>query len=326
MKKSQILMRIMACVLIIILALGIIVPVVASATELTPEPNNSYNAGGLTQAPSGDTDNEDGGMFTTIDTAMPTKALPDGLEYAKQDNSWIVRKVNGNNNFSVIVDGLPDNFDSDYLTFFIGNVETHEVTSVEVMNAYSFAKVIDLSPGYYVIFANNYAFCDSKDKAYAIEGGQMKYFYVGNDYDSNKFPVTFEDGTTNLMHLTLKDAPDGYSKIKQNQRVAVSSTDLTYPSDANIGSAKTATEKSNTGDTDKSKDTSSDSKVSTDKKKESSGLNSFFNTLKNVVSRSFLLIIGIIICFVATTVIKSKKKAALEEQSENDKNDDGHID
>jgi hypothetical protein len=37
------------------------------------------------------------------------------------------------------------------------------------------------------------------------------------------------------------------------------------------------------------------------------------------------LIVGIVGCFIGVTVLKAKRRASLDEQADNDKNDDGYV-
>lgn len=321
-KKTQtILTRIFACILVVILALGIIAPVVASATELLPPvagDDGSTNESSNTPGGVGENGATEGDPMD-----VPSKLVSTGFEWKKVDGVWTIQKVAGNTDLGVIVDGLPlANFDAAYITFFIGNLETHDVIAVETMNDYSFTKSVSLDAGYYVLYANNYAFSDSNNNKYAVEGGKMIYFHIGEGFDANKYPVKFVDANVNLLHLNMEAAPEDYTVIKHNQRVTVTSNDLTFPESAAVGKVENGEGEVNNNTQQGSQNNQSDDK---EKDKEPKEERSLWKTLKNSLSRSALLIVGIIACFIATTVIKSKKKASLEEQAETDRADDGHI-
>ena len=331
-KKTQIILtRIFACILVVILALGIIVPVVASAAEIAPNDKNSAVA--LPQP------NEDGSDDTQGDDSaieqISKKKISPGFEYVKDGSAYAIQKIKGNGESAFIIDGLPVNgFDGAYITIFVGNMETKEVKAIELMNDYSFTKSLSLPEGYYVVFSNNYVFCDSSSKAYAVEGGQYKYFHIGADFDSKKFPVDFVDANTDAIHLSLQEASDG-TKITHTQRLSVSAADLQFPDGAlvgkiqepdNSGTADNNTN-NNTSNNKSDKDTQSDDsdKNTQSDDEEKTEKRSFWSSIKHTLSRSSLLIVGIIACFIGMTIMRAKKQASLDEQSQADKDDDGHI-
>lgn len=319
-KKIQIILtRIFACALVIILALGIIAPVVASATELKKPEQNTTNT---EQSEQQGNNNE---LSEPFEDEKPEQTLSDGFEYKKNGDAWEIVKVTGNTNAAFIVDGLPTaGFDGFYLTFFVGNIETQEVIAVEVMNDYCFTKSISLADGYYVIFANEYSFSDSKGNVYAINGGQNTYFHIGQNFDDEKYPVKFTDANIGLLHLNLEKSPSGYTEIKHNQRVSVTSADLSFPDDAKIGAVNN--NKNEENKTNNSSNNQNKTEDNNDKKEEpKKERRSIWAILKDSLSRSALLIVGIIGCFIGISVVKAKKKSSLEEQVESDKNDDGHI-
>lgn len=326
-KVQTILTRIFACILVVILALGIIAPVVASATEISP------GTGTGAALPKPDQESESGtstGNDEAISQIQQKKISP-GFEYVKDGEMYVIQKIKGNGEAAFIIDGLPvGGFDGAYITIFVGNLETKEVKAVELMNDYSFTKSLSLPDGYYVVFANNYAFCDSASKAYSIEGGQYKYFHIGADFDSKKFPVDFSDANTDEIHLSLQETSNG-TKITHTQRLTVSAADLVFPEGALIGKVEESNNNEQTTSqpntpTDESNNTDkTDKKDQADTDEEEESGHSVWNSIKHTLSRSSLLIVGIIACFIGTTIIKSKKQSSLEEQSQADKDDDGHI-
>ena len=331
-KKMQIILtRVFACILVVILALGIIAPVVASAAEIAP---NDKNTGVALPQPE-----ENPGSDTQDDSAaieqISKKKISPGFEYVKDGSAYVVQKVKGNGESAFIVDGLPvGGFDGAYITIFVGNMETKEVKAIELMNDYSFTKSLLLPEGYYVVFSNNYAFCDSSSKAYAVEGGQYKYFHIGADFDGKKFPVDFVDANTDAIHLSLQETSAG-TKITHTQRLSVSAADLQFPNGALVGEVQEPDNEDTTGDStnnstpnnQNNKDDKTDKTDKSDKSnnQEETEKRSFWSSIKHTLSRSSLLIVGIIACFIGTAIIKAKKQASLDEQSQADKDDDGHI-
>lgn len=330
-KTKLILMRIFACVLVLILALGIIAPVVASATEMKPGVNANQGTAAMPQVEE-NTNGDGDGAPSAPPMTKPDKAVSAGFEYVKVGDAWVVQKAAGNTEAAIIIDGMPDEgFDNAYITLFIGNMETKEIKTVELMNDYSFTKSVALEDGYYVIFANKYAFANSKNNAYAINGGEFKYFHIGADFDNKKFPVSFTDANTGLIHLSLKAAPDGYETVQYNQRISLSAADLVFPDEAILGKIEDSKLPTNTDDT--TNNSSEEQKANADDQttqengnsQNEDGAESIWQGFLHTLSRSSFLIFCIIVCFIGTTIIKAKKQSSLEEQAESDKNDDGHI-
>lgn len=281
----------------------------------------------------------------TIEEALkrnrPTKLLPAEFEYKVIDNVWQITRRENNSKPAVIIDGLPlAGYDGEYITIFFGNVKTHEVTPVELSNSYSFVKSLDLEPGYYVVFSNNYAYSDSNNKAYAVEGGKLKYIYIGNDYNPDAFSVPFDLGTDGFIHLNLSLAPKGAKIMKYNERISPLASGFEYPKEAAL-KEKSAGPKVIEPNTDSyavenktEKSTDNTSKESTEKEnptesnkeKVESQKTGLWNVIKNMFSKSILLIVGLAGCYVALIVVRAKKRHQIEEQTENDKGDEGRLD
>lgn len=182
-------------------------------------------------------ENNDGlcvvGPMFLIDDA-PDKMPPQGYVYSRNiDGTWEISKLNENNDSAFIISNLPEECDVKNVTLFIGNLETQNVMLLNINSEESYVNNIDLNDGYYVLFSNEMAFCDSNGVGYSINGGENLYFHVGSEFDSEKYPVEFmkvSDGYE-LFKLSLAKAPDNFQKINNGVVLSIDSSSVNFPKD-----------------------------------------------------------------------------------------------
>ena len=291
MKKRKLMARIIACVLAVILLLGIVVPVV-SATE--------------------------------IEALDP---LPEGFEYQiNDDGSATIIKAADNNKIAFQLQGYYQGFDTDIVSVFIGNLETKKTTIVTFSEPHYLASV-ELDPGYYVIFNGGYAWSDADGTKYTID--EYQYLYVGDNFEYDKFVgVDFMMDTTKLLPATIAPTNDAsLNVISYNDAPSITHESIVFPTNA-IPPSKSESENP-TQPTTPDEETPGDNKQPTDNQpneeqpeKERKGL---FGVLFDMIKESFVLILLIAGCAVVLFLRKTKRENSLQRQSENDKYDDRRV-
>lgn len=295
MKKEKKIIRIVASVLVVIMVLGLIVPYVMAAEIDETE--------------------------AVVESALAE--LPDGFEYVQNGESLVINKTANNNKPAIALDVDTSTFDVFSVTVFVGNLVTHGVTCYELYKHEGYVKSIDLADGYYVIFANDYAWSDSNDNAYAINGNEYKYIYIGDDYDPNLYGVEFET-TDDIFRLSMVASPDSMYIIGYNNSLMFDESDMQYPEGAKL--KKLADTKENKENEPKN-DGATTPSVDSEQEKEDGDKNriNVWSMLLNSLKRSAFLISAIVICYISLTVIRYKKRKEVEEQAENDKYDDKRV-
>jgi hypothetical protein len=294
MKKRKLMARIIACVLAVILLLGLIVPVV-SATEA----NNALDP------------------------------LPEGFEYQiNDDGSATIIKAQDNNKIAFQLDGYYQGFDTDIVSIFIGNLETKKTTIVTLSKPHYLAS-IELDAGYYVIFNGGYAWSDAGNMRYTID--EYQYFYVGDDFKYDKFVgVDFMLDTTKILPATVSPTNDtSLTVIAYNDAPSITHESIVFPTNA-IPPSKDGTENTTQPTTPGGEENPGNNQqqqhgqqqTEKEQEKEKKGL---LGVLFDMVKDSFVLILLIIGCAVVLFLRKTKRENSLHRQSENDKYDDRRV-
>jgi hypothetical protein len=289
MKKTKLITRIIAGLLVLITVLGLIIPYV-SADEIDGQPDNE---------------------------------LPVGFEYVLEDGEWKIKKSEGNNQPAVYVNS-PYGFDTSNIVIFICNIETEEVISRELFQSANYITSLNISEGYYVIYANGYAWSDKDGNAYAINGGEYYYVYVGDNYDNEKYTVNFADGNE-IIELSLSVAPASFQVVKYQSQLSIGNSDLICPSDALLEPIQ----KINPDGEhipDPTPDDGEKPPVEDDDDDNSGIIGVFKNLFTGVIKRSAIPLILIAICYTGLTFIKIKKQYDVDKQQENDELDDKCVD
>jgi hypothetical protein len=290
MKKNKLIARIIAGLLVLITILGLIIPYV-SADEIDGQPNNE---------------------------------LPVGFEYVFEDGEWKIKKSEGNNKPAVYVNS-PYGFDTSNIVIFICNIETEEVISRELFQSANYITSLNIGEGYYVIYANGYAWSDKDGNAYAVNGGEYYYVYIGDNYDNEKYTVNFADGNE-IIELSLSVAPDNFQVVKYQSQLSIGNSDLICPSDAllepiqKIDPNGGGTNQPPTGDKEKPPVEGGDDE-------DNGGIIGVLKKMfTDIIKKSAIPLILIAICYAGLTFIKIKKQYKVDQQQENDELDDKCVD
>ena len=86
---------------------------------------------------------------------------------------------------------LPENFNVEVITAFVGNIETHEVITVDILASNGYEADVELDDGYYIVYANNYSWCDAHNMSYTMNNGAYTYWYTGSSYKQEKYGIDF---------------------------------------------------------------------------------------------------------------------------------------
>lgn len=321
MKKTRIITKVIAAILAFVLVLGLIIPYV-SAAELGNEVPIAEELVSENDAPPADEESSDENDAPPVEEEStdendfpPMQSLPLGFEYVKVGNSWTVQKTADNTKPAVMLN-VPDGFDASVVTIFIGNLQTREVQYFDLNNSYGYLSSMNLEDGYYVIYANGFAWCDSKDNAYAINGGEYQYVYIGDNYNPSLYGVEFIN-SQDIFYVDMGPALDSMQKIKHNSRLTVDSSCLVYPEDAKLENVQTPT----VSEPPQEPSSPTPSPAGTEDEQEIT----LFSILLNAIKETYILIILIVICFVGTVILRRRKNATIKKQVENDKYDDQRI-
>lgn len=318
MKKRTLIVRIIAGILIFIMALGMIVPYI-SAAEITDNIQTQDETTVEAESDAVD-ESEDEGEEDEDDPTKPITSLPKGFSYKKVGGVWTIVKDSSNTDAAFMLDGIPYGFDVTEITFFIGNLETYKVEECKLHIAFNYVSSISLPEGYYVVFSNNYSWRDSSGKPYELNGGVYKYIYVGENCDQSKYGVRF-DTTQEIFSLGVSTPSSDTQIINYGATLLVTDSDKIYPEDAKLKEviALRPPLEDEKRPTDKPQDT-----VQADEKKEEN-VSILKDLFSGILSKSLGLIIIISVCGIVLSIIKIKKKISAQKQSERDANDKTRI-
>jgi hypothetical protein len=316
MKKQKLIIRIVAIVLVAVLALGFIVPYV-SATEVgetatqpfAPNESNDLNA-----EPS-EGSNDD----AIVSNPKPTTKLPNGFEYVLVDEIWKIKKTDDNQKSALHINYKSQLFDTQSVIVFIGNIETHEVKYYELYNEFNYLASIDLPDGYYVVYANGLAWSDKDGRAHMLSGGEYEYLYIGEeDNYQDLYGVNFRRGEE-IFGLSMEIVEEtSYNQlVAYNSKVLVTSDDLAYPEDAKLEKIDHQVPPPTEQGPEPSEPT---------QEEKTSLVSSLRKTFGIILKRSIGLIFVAALCGIGLIVIRIKKKIAKDRQAELDKYDDRRID
>lgn len=285
MKGRKIIIRVLSLILIGVIVLGLIIPCV-SAAEIETAP------------------------------AVERPTLPDGFEYIESTDgkSYMVIKSPDNDlpSFSL---SMRDDFDMPQVTVFFANLETEEVSSCTLYNESGYYASVDLKDGYYVVFANEHAWQNSKGIPYALGGGSYQYIYVGDEFDPLKYDVGFSM-TTGIVRLGMDVAPANFTVVNYGDSATFDLTSIKMPENAKVGPPSTQ---------EQTKPTESENQPNDDliEKEAPEGL---LDILWGLIKDSAVLLILIAICFVVLSFIRAKKKVQAEIEAAKDLEDEKRVD
>lgn len=310
-KKKRLIVKIVAGLLCLIMVAGMIVPYV-SATSIDSENVKDIITDMFQKE---DVEHEE---LAESSVPKPTNTLPIGFDYVLEGDNWVIRKTDGNKETAFILEGYSSGFDQPIVTFFIGNLKTHKVESVELLADESYVSSINLSDGYYVVFSNEYAWSDKDGNIYAINNNEFKYIYVGEPTNTDINDITFapEDG---IFSIELGMADESMTVVPYGETLEVTSKMLEYPDDAVLKEVE-----ENVDETNHIKKPSEEQEKPVDEEKVSLTkrlLGGLWRSLKGSIIP--LILLGI--CGCSYLVIKKKKEKELLSQTENDKYDDSRI-
>lgn len=308
MNKHKLIVRIVAGILVAVIALGLIIPYV-SATEI--------------QDVVLDNTQEENTNETEIPIPpKPDQELPDGFEYVLQDNRWVVEKTSDNTKPAIRLIHMPYDFDTAEVVLFVGNIQTHEVKCVTLYCHSGYISSVDLEDGYYVAYANGYAWSSKDGEKYMINSGEYRYFYVG-DVDKYEIPYGVEfESANDIFTIALGYARNETQTVPYNSSLIISENDLIYPEDAKLSPLE------DEKDHIEPSVPNSDSKdpIDPDESKDDEIAKiTVFDILKNIIYRYWFLITCIVLCYVGLTVIKFKKKIQMKQRLEEDQLDSRRI-
>lgn len=292
MKKRKLMARIIACVLAVVLLLGIVVPVV-SATE-----------------------------------AELLDPLPEGFEYQiNDDGSATIIKAADNNKIALQLQGYYQGFDTDVVTVFIGNLETKKTTIVTFAEPHYLASV-ELEPGYYVIFNGGYAWSDADGTKYTID--EYQYLYVGDNFEYDKFVgVDFMLDTTRIVPTTIAPTNDAsLTVIAYNDAPSITHESIVFPTNAippSKGGAEDPTQPTTPGGEENPGNNQQENNQQPNEEQQEKERKGLFGILFDMIKDSFVLILLIVGCAVVLFLRKTKRENSLQRQSENDKYDDRRV-
>jgi hypothetical protein len=197
---------------------------------------------------------------------------------------------------------------------FIGNLETYEVYTYELNNSSAYVSTLDLPNGYYVIYGNGFSWSDAEGMAYAVNGGESQYVYIGDAYDSSLYGVEFEYGNE-FFNIKMAEAPANMQQVGYNSELILSDSDLVFPEELKIERVPEPTSPTEPSETQPNDDP---------EKPEYKF--SLWKMLLNIFKKHILMFIAIAGCGVGLLFIKAKKKAEAAKQIESDLYDDKRID
>lgn len=285
MKGRKIIVRVLSLILIGVIILGLVIPYV-SASEIEP----------------------------TQSTERPI--LPDGFQYidSTDGKSYMVIRSPGNDlpSFSL---SMRDGFDMPQITVFFANLETEEIFSCELYHESGYYASIDLKDGYYVVFANEHAWQNSKGLSYALGGGSYQYIYVGDNFDPLKYDAGFSM-TDGIVSLGMDVAPAHFTTVKYGESATFDLLSIKIPENAKVGPPSTQEQTKPTESETQPDDTSSEKEAP----------DSLLDILWGLIEDSAVLLILIAICFVVLSFIRAKKKVQAEIEAAKDLEDEKRVD
>jgi hypothetical protein len=310
MNKGKLIVRIISGLLVLIMVLGLIIPYVY-ATEIE---DGSENVGTEENIPEDD----------QSENIFPEYNLPDGFEYIEVDGGWDIKKTS-DDGVSALWITRPLTFDTNTVTVFVCNLETEEVKYYDFHKSFNYIGSMYLEDGYYVLYANEFAWADANGLAHSFNGGEYFYFYVGNNYDDEKYNVEFyHDG--GIMHVPMiEEAPADYQIVEYQSTLTIDDSVLKCPEDAMLTPIEKLDPDENWTEPTIDDTTLPPEEPIVPTEDDGGVLDVVKELFVGFFDGSILLILAIVVCYIWLTFIKIKKKKAAEKQIENDSYDDRRI-
>lgn len=250
---------------------------------------------------------------------IPDTPLPDGFEYVKEGDSWVAAPMDGTPSGIQLI--VSPEFNAEEITVFFGNLDSKRVQVMNLTYNNNYIDVLDLEPGYYVVYSGNYAYADDYANTYEINGGKPLYVYVGDIKDFNNLKYSAEFTHLNnfgMLNVPMSTPSEFANVIDYGNKVNINNVSFAFPTEYDLvdNSIPTVTENTNTP-SQQIDETLPEKEEEEIKKKDSL----FVMTLKRIWFPVLLLICGQV-CLI---VIKYKKEDINEKRIENDHNDSGRF-
>lgn len=312
-KKAKIMTRVIAGVLVLVMALGFIIPYV-SASEIedtqsteTTEVVEEEEVVVSTQPP--------------VEDDRAPSALPDGLYYEKVNDKWVIKVRNDANVIPVQVMNVPPEYAAEELILFVANLETQEVQTISLMKHYGFVGTMNIKPGYYAFYANEIGWGDGYDNYFAFNDGEYQFFRLGSTTQAEKDGIPFADAS-NGLYPKLTEAGDNYSKVMAGQTILVTAQMKEFPSDLHIIKPDSDNPVTNPGEGGNGETgEGGDEPVEEERDHGSVILNLFIDMFKQSIG----ILIVLAACAIGVVIVKKKREREAWEQTQNDKYDDRRI-
>lgn len=301
-KKKRLMIRIVCGLLCLVMILGCVMPYVQAAEISEDVLDELYEIGSQAGQDLGLIEDQD----DLVEPETPTSTLPAGFEYSYENGYWEVIKTEGFEEVGFMLDGVPDGFDQQTITFFVGNVETREVVPVTVNYLDGYVSSAALSDGYYVLFSNDYVWSDKDGNAFAVNNHSFFYFCVG-DVDSTKYGNNFYTEEP-IFNIKLTKSENKDKAFAYGKSLTAEELKSEFPKTVVFG--------------EEDKELKEDKE---DVEEHKNILQILMDTLKNIFVGSWYLIAIIVVGGIVYNRLKKKRLMMLEEQTENDKYDDRSV-
>ena len=243
--------------------------------------------------------------------------LPLGFEYVEKGNRVEIQKSEDNKLPSIMITSIPT-FDTGVVSVFVGNLETKEVTRVDLYGAKSYAEALNIPHGYYVLYGNDIAWSDANNQSYEVMNGDGLYFYYGDNgsFDPNKYPtIDWNTNMDEIMYLSLQESTYATEVVPYNGQLTVTDAMNSIPSTL-VPVAQT------TDNQQQSTPTTTTQQSNEEKQNDNLTIGMAFKRLLKNSSLFIVLLIGL---GVAYYVIRQKNKKNIQKQLENDSYDDSRL-
>lgn len=315
-KKTRLVTRIIAGLLVLVMALGFIIPYV-SASEIEDTQTEE-----TTEATDAVVEEEEVIVTTpSVSEDQAPGALPDGLYYEKVNGNWVVKVRETANVIPVQITNIPAEYDAEELVLFVANLETKEVQTISLKKHYNFVGTMNMKPGYYAFYANDIAWGNGYDVYYTFNDGDFQYFRLGSTTVAERDGVKFTDASSGLF-TKLTQAGDDYAKVMAGQSILITEQMKQYPSELPVFQKDDGSNGNVPGNNDNN---TNEGEGTGEEEEERNSGSIIANLFLDMIKRSVGIIIVIAGCAIAVFIIKKKRENAMWEQTQNDKYDDRRI-
>ena len=315
-KKAKIITRVIAGLLVVVMALGFIIPYVSASEIEEPEADveatveqEVEETPAATEAPA----------TKTNDDEVPGY-LPTGLHYEKSNGKWIVAVNSDADVVPLQPTGMPQTSicKAEEITIFVANLKTKEVQTVALKQYYDYIGTIKFEPGYYVAYSNGIGWGVDDDYYMTLNDGSYVYFRIGSSTVAEVGGITFTDASAGLL-LNMTQAPDAYNLVQPGQTILITNDMKAFPSNFDELS-----EIMNNGE-DKAPTQEKDDKEEIPEDEKEENKTSIGKLFLNMLKRSIGILVIIAGCFIGTIIIKRKREATFQKRVESDRYDDTRI-